>query len=165
MIKGKYCIQCVDSKSGEVGDFVFVDDDPKVAVSPVFNHLDQLYGWMKSNGWEKVPNGEWNDVYNGIMETNIPIQLDVPKGCTFRYVGNDNYGRPKSDYLAKIAKKDDKALEDEAEQMIWMSAFANNNPKSDYHWMVDAIWDECQTRKDKGIYQRGYDRARASCGL
>lgn len=87
------------------------------------------------------------------------------KGGTFRYVGNDNDGKPKSDYLAKVTAMDDEALGEAAEQIIWLSAYANNNPKSDFHWQADAIYDECQTRKKGEIYTDAYDRAKASCGF
>lgn len=80
------------------------------------------------------------------------------------YKGNDNNGKPKSDYLKKIAAMNDETLEKEAEQMIWLSAFANNNPRSDYHWMSDSIYDECQTRKKPEIYQAGFEGAKTSCG-
>lgn len=79
------------------------------------------------------------------------------------YEGLDNYGNPKSVFLVKIADMDDKSLQDKAEQMIWLSAFASNNPSSDYHWQVDAIYDECQKRNKPEIYDFGYERARASC--
>lgn len=49
-------------------------------------------------------------------------------------------------------------------QMVFLSAYANNNPKSDYHWMVDATYDECVKRKKPEIYQKGYTQAKASCG-
>lgn len=81
-----------------------------------------------------------------------------------QYAGNDNNGKPKSDYLATVAALDDEALEKEAEKMIWLSAFANNNPRSDFHWMVDAIYDECSTRGKTEIYRRAYDQARRSVG-
>ena len=80
------------------------------------------------------------------------------------YPGKDNYGKPKSDYLAKIANMNDKSLEDEAEQIIWLSAFANNNPRSDFHWQADAIYDECAKRGKPEIYEKGFNRAKASCG-
>jgi len=76
-----------------------------------------------------------------------------------KYEGNNNSGKPKSEYLAKIAAMTDDELEKEAERMIWLSAFANNNPRSDFHWMVDAIWDECKSRNDTTIYDRAFGAA------
>lgn len=79
-----------------------------------------------------------------------------------KYDGLNNDGKPKANYLAQITSMDDAALGVAAENMIWLSAYANNNPKSDYHWMADAIYDECQTRKKPEIYTRAYDKAKAA---
>ena len=77
----------------------------------------------------------------------------------YRFTGNDNYGRPKADYLTKIAAMDDTELLNECEHKIWLSAYANNNPRSDYHWHVAAIYAECQRREKPEIYQKGYNAA------
>lgn len=73
------------------------------------------------------------------------------------YVGKDNYGKPKVDYLNRIAAMDDDELYKETEMKIWLSAYANNNPRSDYHWHADACYDECEKRKKPEIYKRAYD--------
>lgn len=73
-----------------------------------------------------------------------------------KYEGNDNYGRPKSLYLEKIAAMTDEELQDETEGMIYQSARCNNNTRADWHWMVDACYEECQKREDKDIYKRAY---------
>ena len=44
-----YCIQCVDRKTGYIGDFIHNGD--KVAISPVFDNLVQLYKWATDNGY------------------------------------------------------------------------------------------------------------------
>jgi len=76
---------------------------------------------------------------------------------TDKYDGNDNYGKPKGDYLAKIAAMDDRQLQDETEHRIWLSAYANNNPRSDYHWQVDACYDESKRRDPQAmIYVRAF---------
>ena len=69
----------------------------------------------------------------------------------------DNHGKPKSDYLQKIASMDDDALFEETKSKIWLSAYASNNPRSDYHWHVDACYDECQKRGKPKIYTRAYN--------
>jgi hypothetical protein len=73
-----------------------------------------------------------------------------------KYTGNDNHGKPKADYLAKIAAMTDDQLFAQAKDAIWFSAFAANNPRSDYHWQCDAVYDECQRREDKTIYDRAH---------
>lgn len=79
-----------------------------------------------------------------------------------KYLGNDNYGHPKSAYLRKLSDMDDNKLEDECENMIWLSAYAANNPRSDYHWQVDACYDECHKRDKVSIYEVAYKRVLAS---
>ena len=73
-----------------------------------------------------------------------------------KYEGNDNYGKPKSEYLEKLAVMDDKELRDACEMMIWLSAYANNNPRSDYHWQCDACYNECCNRDKVYIYERAH---------
>lgn len=74
------------------------------------------------------------------------------------YTGNDNHGRPKQDYIDKIAKMTNKELHDETRSCIWFSAFAANNPRSDYHWMVDALYEEwCDNRNNPEGYKKAYD--------
>ena len=70
-----------------------------------------------------------------------------------KYAGKDNYGNPKQAYLDKLANMDDKQLREACNQMIWLSAYANNNPRSDYHWKCDACYDECQRRHTEHIYE------------
>jgi hypothetical protein len=79
-----------------------------------------------------------------------------------RYEGNDNYGRPKSKYLAKIAAMSDEELRSECYSMIYQSARCNNNPRADWHWMVDACYDEASKRGEKApIYVSAYNECYA----
>lgn len=74
-----------------------------------------------------------------------------------KYEGTDNYGRPKSDYLTKIAGMDDEALQDECYSMIYQSARCANNHRADWHWMLDACYDEAKKRDpEAGIYSKAY---------
>lgn len=82
-----------------------------------------------------------------------------------KYSGNDNYGHPKQDYLDKLAGMTDEKLVEETERMIWLSAYANNNPRSDYHWQARACHDEADKRgKVDEIYVRAYNQARREAG-
>lgn len=74
------------------------------------------------------------------------------------FTGNDNDGKPKAAYLFRIAGMDDRELLAETEQKIWLSAFAANNPRSDYHWHTDALYLECKKREGD-LYQKAYDAA------
>lgn len=78
---------------------------------------------------------------------------------TNKYTGTDNYGRPKTDYLAKLAAMSDTALSSECYSMIYQAARCANNPRADWHWMVDACYDEAAKRGEGApIYSRAYDR-------
>ena len=79
-----------------------------------------------------------------------------------KYQGNDNYGKPKQLFLDKIADLSDESLKDQCETLIWLSAYAANNPRSDYHWQVDACYDEFKKRDKLSLYQEAYDRASAT---
>ena len=74
------------------------------------------------------------------------------------YQGKDNYGTPKSDYLNKLTQMDDKQLRSACNQMIWLSAYASNNPHSDYHWRCDACYDECIKRGKGNIYSEEHTK-------
>jgi len=76
-----------------------------------------------------------------------------------KYKGTDNYKKPKSEYLAKLVQMDNFELLKEAKSKIWLSAYAANNPRSDYHWHVDAIYDEC---KKSSIYTLAFKRTEQS---
>ena len=75
------------------------------------------------------------------------------------YSGNDNYGNPKHNYFIKVKSMSDKELLEETEQSIWLSAYATNNPRSDYHWHVDACWDAWDLRGNLSGYEKAWKRA------
>jgi len=77
------------------------------------------------------------------------------------YTGKDNSGKPKAEYLARIAAMDEAALAEETKSKIWLSAYASNNPRSDYHWHCYACYDECQRRGRGDIYDTAYAKASA----
>jgi len=79
-----------------------------------------------------------------------------------KYEGNDNYGKPKQEYLNKLSVMNDKELREACDQMIWLSAYANNNPRSDYHWQCDACYDECAKRNKLHIYEHAHAAITAS---
>jgi len=74
-----------------------------------------------------------------------------------KYPGVDNFGRLRSQYLAKILNMTNEELESETGQMIYHSARCHNRPRADWHWMVAACYDECG-RRDQDMYKRVYDR-------
>ncbi len=68
----------------------------------------------------------------------------------------------KEQYIAHLRTLSDDKLGEECEHKIWLSAYAANNPKSDYHWHADECYTESQERTDKGIYAAAYRRVTAA---
>ena len=68
----------------------------------------------------------------------------------------DNALAKQDEYKAKLVAMTDAQLYDECGSNIWLSAYANNNPISCYHWQCDACYDESQRREDKEIYSRAH---------
>jgi hypothetical protein len=62
------------------------------------------------------------------------------------------------------ASKSDEDFVKTAEMQIWLSAFANNNPRAPAHAEADAAYDEATARNKKWLYQKAYNDAVASCG-
>ena len=74
-----------------------------------------------------------------------------------KYSGKDNYGKPKSEFIEQLAKCTDEDLLEKCRHYIWLSAYANNNARSDFHWMCDACYDESKKRDEKAsIYEKAY---------
>ena len=78
------------------------------------------------------------------------------------FTGNDNYGKPKQAYLDKIAELGDTLFVQEAERAIWLSAYASNNRRSDYHWQADACSAEARRRGKPELYEQAWSRAVAT---
>jgi hypothetical protein len=74
----------------------------------------------------------------------------------------DNYGRPRSEYIGSLEKMTDEQLMEETESKIWLSGFANNNPRSDYHWHVKAIYREWNRRGKVEQYAKAYKAVTSS---
>jgi hypothetical protein len=74
-----------------------------------------------------------------------------------KYLGKDNYGHPKQEYIDSLESMTDDALLEETKSKIWLSDYASNNPRSDFHWHADACYDECKRRGKTEIYQKAYE--------
>jgi hypothetical protein len=72
-------------------------------------------------------------------------------------VSYNTAGYTKEQYDDKLRGLSDDDLRKEVEQFVWLSAFANNNPRSAYHWMVDMTYDEAKRRDNIDIYRVAYD--------
>lgn len=73
--------------------------------------------------------------------------------------GNDNYGKPRQGFADQLAAASEAEFLEIAEMYVWLSAYAANNPRSDYHWMCDACYAEAQRRGQPGLYERAWKRA------
>jgi len=78
--------------------------------------------------------------------------------------GKDNYGKPKQLYVDKLIAMTDEQLYAETKQMIWLSAYASNNPRSDYHWQCDACYDAWGLRNKQDQYSKAHKEVRRDCG-
>lgn len=76
----------------------------------------------------------------------------------------DNNKQPRSLYFTKIGEMTDEQLLQESEQKIWLSAYANSNPRSDYHWQADACYDEWKKRGKIKQYTVAYEAAKKTAG-
>ena len=88
--------------------------------------------------------------------TNHPNRA---KDSAIKLDGLDNYHKPRQDFAYYLASLDDKEFVKEAETAIWLSAYANNNPRSDYHWQADACYDEAARREKPELYIQAHEQA------
>jgi hypothetical protein len=68
----------------------------------------------------------------------------------------DTAPEKQTEYRAKLAAMTDTELYQECGSKIRLSAYANNNPTSRFHWQCDACCDESERRDDKTIYSRAH---------
>ena len=73
--------------------------------------------------------------------------------------GNDNYGNPRQAFADRLAAASDEGYLKMAEDRIWLSAYASNNARSDYHWQADAAYKEALRRGKPDLYNRAWKRA------
>lgn len=95
---------------------------------------------------------------------SAPMTDNLPPYSTEYQNRVDNYGKPRIEYVQKVHGMTDEELLKETEHKIWLSAFANNNPRSDYHWHVDVCYSECQYRNKPEIYSKAFEDAKSSAG-
>lgn len=71
-----------------------------------------------------------------------------------------------TEYRKKLTGLSEEDYLTEAKDKVWLSAYANNNPRSDYHWMCDLCYDEAVRRggKDAPLYDKAHKAAMRSAG-
>ena len=67
-----------------------------------------------------------------------------------------NDGTTKEEWREKLSAMTDAELYQHCERYIWLSAYASNNPRSNYHFLCDAGYAECKKRGKLGIYERAH---------
>jgi hypothetical protein len=73
--------------------------------------------------------------------------------------GKDNKGKPRQEFADRLFAKSDDEFVKFAEQCIWLSAYAANNPRSDYHWQAETCIAEAKRRGKPELYDRAWRRA------
>jgi hypothetical protein len=73
--------------------------------------------------------------------------------------GKNNHGKPRQKFADMLAACDEEEYLTIAENRIWLSAYAANNPRSDYHWQCDAVYDEAQRRGKPELYSQAHRKA------
>jgi hypothetical protein len=69
----------------------------------------------------------------------------------------DNSAEKQDAFCRGLGVVSDEMLLARAGEIIWLSGYANNNPRSCYHWQADACYDEAQWRGKPEIYKDAYD--------
>ena len=86
--------------------------------------------------------------------------------CVEKYANRqDNYGQPRISFVRELQALDDAAFQERARQSIFLSAYAGNNPRSDYHWHADACYNEAFRRGRLDLYDAAYMDAKSQCRL
>jgi len=67
-------------------------------------------------------------------------------------------------FKTELEAMDDAKLQSTVEHYVWLSGYAANNPKSEYHAKCDATYAECERRQKPWLYQRGWNSAYRSAG-
>lgn len=73
--------------------------------------------------------------------------------------GKDNYGKQRQEFADKLADLTDDEFLKVAQHYIWLSGYAFNNDRSDYHWMADACYDHAAINGKTELYEQAQDLA------
>jgi hypothetical protein len=90
-----------------------------------------------------------------------PQLFDRGRGEKLTIPGLDNYKKPRQYFADKMAPMTNSEFVQFASECIWLSAYASNNPRSDYHWQADACYEEAERRGDPDLYGAAHRKASA----
>jgi hypothetical protein len=71
-----------------------------------------------------------------------------------RLSGVDAAGGLRQAYADRLAAMDRDALFGECRDKVWLSAFAESVPASDFHWQAEACRAEAESRGELEVYHR-----------
>lgn len=81
---------------------------------------------------------------------------------TDKYIRADHSDKQRQDieaFAGKLPEASDEMFLTLTERMIWLSAYAANNPKSAYHAMADLCHDEAARRGKPELYTQAHEQA------
>ena len=85
-----------------------------------------------------------------------------------RYLAQRRYSNSQvseiRDWAAKLPTLSDEDFVREAAGMIYLSAYAANNPRSAYHPMCDLCYDEAVRRGNSKLYSQAHKQAMRQAG-
>ena len=91
---------------------------------------------------------------------------DIMEAVLAKYTGKNNSGKPKADFVRSLFAMTNEELYEACKQYIWLSAYAGNNPRSDFHWMCDACYDAAKARDESAaIYSEAYNSVSKELGF
>ena len=61
-------------------------------------------------------------------------------------------------FVVELPNKTDTELRELAREYIWLSAYATNNPHSNFHGKCDAVHKECVRRDKESIYGQTHEQ-------
>lgn len=98
------------------------------------------------------------EIKEKILHENKEVETILNGTMGFRYTDKPkgNYDNPKVDYMQKVALMNEDDLFAETKSKIWLSAYASNNPRSDYHWQCDFCYDLLSLRSKESVYKKAH---------
>ncbi len=64
----------------------------------------------------------------------------------------------KAEWENKLKAMSEIQLRQACSEYIWLSAYASNNLRSEYHWKCDLCWDECCRRNRRDLYTEEHNK-------
>lgn len=91
------------------------------------------------------------------LKAETPEVMAIVQERPGEYKGLDNSGQPKLRYLNKICQMSEDEIYQETKNKIWLSAYASNNHRSDYHWQCDYCWNVLSFRGLSDVYKAAWE--------